>query len=107
VAPPPPPPVGWYANSFSHGRRIIGADPSLPANNPAVAVWDGRDCMSNWALNGRGAGGGASGASAGAAAAAAAGGGGSAPGSYSSDPSSAAEEVPADSSVADGSGERR
>jgi hypothetical protein len=48
--------AGWYVSSFSHGRRVIGADAlALPSNDAAVAAWDGRDCMSSWALNGRGA----------------------------------------------------
>jgi hypothetical protein len=48
--------TGWYANCFSHARRVISPDPSLPADDPAVATWDGRDCVSSWALNGRGVG---------------------------------------------------
>jgi hypothetical protein len=42
---------GWYMGSFSHARRIINADASLPANDARVAYWSGAsgDCMSMWA----------------------------------------------------------
>lgn len=52
------PHAGWYANAFSHARRVLytadSPDAALPADNPALAYWDGKDCMSNWALNARG-----------------------------------------------------
>lgn len=42
--------AGWYVKSFSHARRIIDPDPSLPDNADAVAKWDGSECQSYHAL---------------------------------------------------------
>jgi len=57
--PPEPQTSGWYASSFSHARRVLpdASAATYPANNASVAVWDGRDCMSQWALSARGGGG--------------------------------------------------
>jgi hypothetical protein len=45
---------GWYNNSFSHARRIIDPDSSLPRNDDSIAFWDESSgtCNSRWALQG-------------------------------------------------------
>ena len=52
---------GWYVENFSHARRVLFAagspEAAFPTDDPSVARWDGTDCLSMWALNGRGAGG--------------------------------------------------
>jgi hypothetical protein len=43
---------GWYISSFSHARRIINPDSSLPMNDDSIAFWDesSGSCKSRWAL---------------------------------------------------------
>jgi hypothetical protein len=45
---------GWYTGNFSHARRLINPDSSLPVNSNDVAVWDQGTgtCLSKWALRG-------------------------------------------------------
>lgn len=43
---------GWYMSSFSHARRVIDPNPSLPTNDGNIAFWDAAagQCKSWWAL---------------------------------------------------------
>jgi len=43
---------GWYISSFSHARRVIDPDSSLPTNDGSIAYWDGGSstCKSLWTL---------------------------------------------------------
>lgn len=44
---------GWYANSFSHARRIINPEAGLLKNSDSIAYYNSKgDCMSMWALRG-------------------------------------------------------
>jgi hypothetical protein len=47
--------AGNYVTGFSHARRVLLTDAeakTLPSYNPAVASWDGKDCISYHALQG-------------------------------------------------------